>query len=177
MTALSVEDYLAAEDRSDIRHEYIAGQIYAMTGTSVRHNQIIGRLFRKISGIAEEKNCDVFFSDVKVHLNIAGADIFYYPDLMVCCDPTDNHDYYRRNPCLIVEVLSNSTARTDQQEKRLAYTQIESLQCYLLLAQDKPEATLYRREQHHWQAEQYQAKDSFTLPCIDTPIVLADCYP
>ena len=84
-------------------------------------------------------------SDMKVRLRVASDDAFYYPDLMLACDPEDRATYYRTRPCLIVEVLSDTTQRIDRREKLLAYTSIDSLQEYLLLSQNGVEATLHRR--------------------------------
>jgi Uma2 family endonuclease len=83
-------------------------------------------------------------ADMKVYLKIAGEDVFYYPDLLVSCDPEDNEKYYRTRPCLIVEVLSPTTERIDRREKFMAYTSLPSLQEYILIAQDR-QAVIYMR--------------------------------
>jgi len=174
---ISVENYLAGEDSSDIRHEYLAGRVYAMTGASVRHNRIAGHLFAALYPATQAKNCDLFMSDVKLRLNMSGDDVFYYPDLMVCCDEDDNHPYYRTQPCLIIEILSDSTERIDRREKRFAYTQIQSLQGYFLLAQDDMQATLYRRQANEWLVERYTEAEQFiNLPCLESSISLKACY-
>ena len=111
---LSVPDYLAFEESSEIKHEYINGEIYAMAGTSVRHNRIVGNLYTRLLERMRGSPCEVFFVDVKLHLQQLRQDIFYYPDVMVCCDPQDREPYYRTRPCLVVEVLSSGTARIDQ---------------------------------------------------------------
>ena len=113
---LTVEDYLEGELTSEIRHEYIGGRVYAMTGASVTHNLIAGNLFAALRTLSRGAGCRVFMSDLKVRLQIAGEDIFYYPDVMLCCDPTESETHYRTHPCLIVEVLSKSTQRIDRRE-------------------------------------------------------------
>ncbi len=173
---LSVEDYLASEDGSDIRHEYIGGQLYAMTGTSVRHNRIARSVLVALDAQLRGSPCEVFMADVKLRLTIAGEDIFYYPDLMVCCDPTDHADYYRTRPCLIIEILSDSTERIDRREKLLSYMQIDSLQAYLILSQQAMQATLYRREPS-WHPEIFTAPQAvLKLPCAGLELSLATVY-
>ncbi len=173
---LTVEDYLAGEDASDIRHEYIGGRIYAMTGASVRHNRIAINLLTAIEPAARAKGCEVFMADVKLHLQAGGEDVFYYPDLMVCCDPSDDHPYYRERPCLLVEILSESTERIDRREKWMAYTQIPGLQGYLILAQERMQASLYRRDAD-WRGVHVDEPDQcLDLPCVELAPTLAALY-
>lgn len=173
---LTVEDYLAAEDASDIRHEYIGGRLYTMTGASVRHNHIAGNLFAMLHPAARAKGCEVFMTDVKLHLQAGGEDVFYYPDLMACCDPSDDHPYYRERPCLLVEILSESTERIDRREKWMAYTQIPSLQGYLILSQEQTRASLYRRDAD-WRGVHFSEPDQrLDLPCVELTPVLDALY-
>ncbi len=171
---ISVEDYLQGELTSDIRHEYMGGKVYAMVGASDRHNLIAGNLFAALRPLGRGTPCQIFMSDMKVRLNVAGEDAFYYPDLVLASDPQDRERYYRSRPCLIVEVLSEATARIDRREKLLAYTGIDSLQEYLLLAQDRPEAELHRR-QDGWRALRF-TEGSIPITCLDTEIPLAATY-
>jgi Uma2 family endonuclease len=113
-------------------------------------------------------------SDMKVRLNIAGEDAFYYPDLMLCCDPTDRETYYRRHPCLLVEVMSESTERIDRREKLLAYTQIDSLQAYLLLSQDRQLAEIHRRRAE-WRIER-QIAGVLTIDCLGLKLAIEQIY-
>ncbi|MFO1422116.1 MAG: Uma2 family endonuclease [Candidatus Competibacteraceae bacterium] len=174
---LSVEDYLAFEERSEIKHEYINGEIYAMAGASIRHNRIAGNLFARLLAHLRGSPCEVFVADVKLHLKELGADIFYYPDLMVCCDPNDRDPYYRTRPCLLVEVLSSGTARIDRGEKLFAYARLDSLQGYLLLEQDRIGAALHWREGGDWRRAEFSDPDAeLTLPCAGLTIQLAELY-
>lgn len=174
---LSVADYLALEERSEIKHEYINGEIYAMAGTSVRHNRITLNLASRLIGRLRGSTCEVFVADVKLHLQEIGVEIFYYPDLMVCCDPNDHDPYYRTRPCLIVEVLSGGTARIDQREKLFAYTRLDSLQGYLLLEQDRVGATLHWRENGDWHRTEFNdSRAALTLPCAGLTVTLAELY-
>src|SRR5436190_384067 len=115
-------------------------------------------------------------SDMKV--KIPDTDIFYYPDVFVACDPGDNAQYFRARPTVIFEVLSRQTERTDQYEKRLAYGLIPSLRVYLLVAQDKPELTVFRRTRtERWSAEVVAGpKAILKLPEIKINIALSRIY-
>lgn len=174
---LSVSDYLAFEESSEIKHEYINGEIYAMAGTSVRHNRIAGNLYTRLLERLRGSPCEVFFADVKLHLQQLRQDIFYYPDVMVCCDPQDREKYYRTRPCLVVEVLSGGTARVDQREKLFAYTRLDSLQGYLILDQDRISATLHWREGSEWRLTEFNdSAAELTLPCVNLTIRLEELY-
>jgi Uma2 family endonuclease len=144
-TRLPVEDYLAYETDGRLRHEYLAGEIFAMTGASLEHNIISGNLFNAISNHLRGGPCRAFMSDFKVRLKIGMDEIFYYPDVMVACGQGGIEKYYLTSPVLIIEVLSPSTEAIDRREKALHYRQIATLEEYALVAQDGCEVTLYRR--------------------------------
>ncbi len=174
---LSVADDFAFEERSEIKHEYINGEIYTMAGASTRQNRITLHLASRLMGHLRGSPCEVFVADVKLHLKELGVEIFYYPDLMVCCDPNDRDPYYRTRPCLIVEVLSGGTARVDQREKLFAYARLDSLQAYLLLEQDRIGATPHWREGNDWRwAEFSDSQAELTLPCAGLTVRLAEPY-
>ncbi len=164
LNLLTVEEYLESEPDSKIRHEYVAGQVYAMAGASEAHNLIVGNIFALLRPHLRGSSCRTFVSDMKVKVKTQQADIFYYPDLLVTCDPNDNKKYFKTNPSFIVEVLSNSTETTDRREKRcdpaavsaakerasrqrINYHQtIESLQEYVLVSQDEIKVEIYRKD-------------------------------
>lgn len=167
---LSVEDYLIGEDGAEVRHEYIAGQVYAMTGSSDRHGLIAGNLFARLHQLTRGGPCQLFANDMKVRLLIDGEDIFYYPDLLLACDPDDRATYYRSHPCLLVEVLSPSTARLDRREKFWAYKTLPSLQEYLLISQDERRVQCHRRS-NDWQPE-VMTSGAVQLDCVNAAIDL-----
>ncbi len=171
---LTVEEYLANERTSEVRHEYVGGRLYAMSGASDRHNLIAGNLFALLRAHTRGTPCQLFVSDLKLRLTRGAVEIFYYPDLMLCCDPEDRESYYRRRPCLLVEVLSESTSLTDRREKLLAYTGIETLQAYLLVSQDRPEVTLYRRADN-WR-EQVLTEGDVPIDCLDVRVPVQAIY-
>ena len=109
---IAVEKYLKLEQDAQIRHEYVAGQVYAMAGASEAHNLIVTNLVALLRPHLRGSSCRTFVSDMKVKVKTQQADIFYYPDLLVTCDTNDNKKYFKTNPNLIVEVLSDSTETT-----------------------------------------------------------------
>ncbi len=150
--SVSVEDYLTGERGGEVRHEYIAGQAYAMVGAGRSHGLIVTALALAIGPDTRKSGCQLFIADMKVRLSIAGDDIFYYPDLVLSCDPGDREDYFITRPCLIIEVLSKTTERIDRREKLLAYQTLGSLQEYVLATQDHPRFEIFRRA-NGWRRE------------------------
>jgi Uma2 family endonuclease len=140
---LSFADYLAYEQRGDIRHEYVAGYAYAMAGASEAHNRIAGNLYFHLRAAARGGSCGVFIADMKVRID--AHDVCYYPDVAVVCDPADSDAYIKRRPCLLVEVLSPSTQTIDLREKWLAYRVIPGLAYYLVVSADSRHVQVHRR--------------------------------
>ena len=134
---IAVEDYLQGELSSDIKHEYVNGDVYAMAGASEAHNLVTGNLFAALHNHLRGTSCKVFVSDMKTYIQTKTVDRFYYPDIQVCCQKEDAAHYYKQSPTLIIEVLSDSTQRADRVEKFDNYRQIKSLEEYVLVSQDK----------------------------------------
>lgn len=181
MTALAAmkrfitpQEYLEGELRSEVRHEYVDGQVYAMVGASDRHGLIVNAVAFALTPKAREHRCQLFTSDMKVRLDFAGQEVYYYPDLLLVCDNSDRATYYRECPCLIVEVLSESTERTDRREKLLAYQQLPSLEAYLLVAQDARRVEVFRRATG-WRHELH-TEGAIDLPCLGSALALDDVY-
>lgn len=171
---IDIEQYLAGEQHSEIRHEYIDGQVYAMGGASDRHGLITNALAFALTPAARQRRCQLFSADMKLRLNIADKTVFYSPDLLLSCDPTDRDAYFRSRPCLIVEVLSETTERIDRREKLLAYQTLPSLREYLLVAQDSRRVEVYRRSLD-WFPEYFVA-GSVRLDCLDIDLELDAIY-
>ena len=173
---ISVEDYLSGEQLSDVKHEYIAGKVYAVAGASWWHNRVSGRLFSKLEFHLDGKPCMPFTGDMKVRMRIKNQDLFYYPDIVVTCDPRDVGGYFLSFPKLIIEVLSESTERLDRTEKMNHYLTLPSLEEYLLVAQDKPEVTIFRRRTG-WEPELYQGVEALVnLETVGYQLTLAALY-
>lgn len=112
MPLMSEAEYLEMEKQSNCRHEYINGYIYAMTGGSRTHNKITTNIDFALHQHLKGTSCEVYMNDVK--LKIAHKHSYYYPDLMLGCSRDESDDYYLTQPCLLIEVLSPSTVRTDR---------------------------------------------------------------
>ena len=176
---ISIEDYLEGEQHTDTKHEYLAGQVVAMGGASDKHGLIAGSLYAALLPAARRKGCQLFIADMKVRVNHDSDSYFYYPDLLLSCQPDDQESaYYRRHPCLLVEVLSPSTERIDSREKLLAYRLLPSLREYLLLRQDRVQADLYQRgDEGRWEHHTFtQPDDVLALRCLDAAVSLRDVY-
>ena len=114
---LTVDAYLQGERDARQRHEYVAGRVYAMTGASVYHNRIALALASVLRDKLAGRTCDVFMADMKLQTRQA----FYYPDLLVVCDPQDVDQYTKSRPVMVAEVISPNSRNIDEREKRLAY--------------------------------------------------------
>jgi Uma2 family endonuclease len=176
LALLSEADYLEGEKHSPVRHEYVAGRVFAMSGSSRAHNRIAGNLFTWLKAKIAGTPCEVYMSDVK--LRIAHRQIYYYPDLVLACDPKDSHEYYLERPCLVVEILSPSTAKIDRREKLLAYQAIPSLQAYVVVAQDRCCIEVYTpMEAGQWRQTIYtDAAEFLDLPCVHGQIQAEEVY-
>lgn len=129
---LSPEDYLQGEASADFKHEFMAGEVWAMVGASDAHVTIAGNLFFLLKQTLKNGPCRVYISDMKVQVEKANA--FFYPDVLVSCDSKDrDNKLYKQHPCFIAEVLSPSTEAFDRGEKFNAYRQLDSLQNYWLI--------------------------------------------
>lgn len=168
------KEYLEGEKLTSVKHEYVNGKVYAMGGASDKHGLIAGNLFASIHARLSDR-CDIFMSDMKLHTNKNDDECYYYPDILVSCDTTDSHPYYREKPTLIIEVLSSSTERIDRTEKRERYQAIPELQEYVLVAQEFPKVEVYRRNQA-WRCEEYFIEHSFRLESVDMEFKVADVY-
>ncbi len=176
LRSMTVEEYFRFEEDSPTRHEYIAGEVYAMSGATVRHNLIAGTIFGLLLD-AEVNPCRVFMNDMRVE--VAG-DRYYYPDVVVICSPIAEFDVVARGPCVVVEVTSPSTARIDRGEKLEAYRRIPTLRAYLVVDHRR------RRVERHWRnapSDEWvreeiagEAQMAVTVPCLDVSLTLDAIY-
>ena len=172
---LSVADYLAGERDVDVRHEYVDGQVYAMAGASDRHNRIALNIASRLNDHLAGDECEAFISDMKVKV---APTLYYYPDVVVTCDAPGGDRYFRTEPRLIVEVLSPTTERIDRTEKLHAYRRVESLQEYVLVAQDTMAVELHRRgADGAWTREVCtEPEEQFTRASVGLTLNLNDVY-
>ena len=175
ISRLSHEEYLQGELESDVRHEFHDGLVFAMAGAGEKHNTISLNIATALRQKSRGTACRTFMADMKLY--IPALNRFYYPDILLTCDPDDNHEYYKQRPCLIVEVLSPATENIDRREKLLAYQDIPSLKEYLMVSQDEHRMELYRRAGDHWQYFLLDDEaDVLTLECIDLELTMAGVY-
>jgi Uma2 family endonuclease len=173
---ISEEDYLEGEKISDVRHEYCNGKVEAMAGSSKQHNRIAGNMYIALSLMSCNLPCEIYSSDLKV--KVASRNSYYYPDVVASCDEDDNSDNYCvEKPCLIIEVLSKSTAQKDYCEKLLAYQTLSSLQNYLIIAQDKCHIDLFYREEQGWWFKTFtQLEERIAFSCPAGEITVKEIY-
>ena len=173
---ITVDEYLTGELVSEVKHEFIDGEAHAMAGASMPHNDIALNAYSALRLKLRGGPCKAHVSDIKVKLLVRGKDIFYYPDLMVGCDPRDTNLFFLRYPKFIIEVLSPATSRTDRQEKLQNYTSIPSLEEYLLVYQDQAQVILHRRRSD-WTGEVTIGLEStIYLESVDLALPLAQLY-
>lgn len=149
---MTEEEYLEFEDQTEMRHEYINGAVYAMSGASLAHNQITFRLATGLSNRLRGGPCEVFLLDLKLKLELASDRIFYYPDVMAACRREEWSKVFIRKPTVVAEVLSPSTQHIDRREKSLNYFREGSIEEYLVLSQEERRAVIHRRGER-WELE------------------------
>ena len=177
-SGFSPQDYLILEEENTIRHEYRYGSVYAMAGGSDDHDELSLNLIELLRQKLRDRGCSVRSGNVKV--SYADA-FFYYPDAFVTCDPRDRADrYVKRYPKFIAEVLSPSTEKFDKGEKFADYQQLESLEEYVLIAQDAMRVECRRRVQGEsgecWETEIYEKGDRILFPSIELEVAIEELY-
>lgn len=170
------EEYLAFEEQSPYRHEYINGAVYAMGGASLAHNQIAQALVVALRSHLRGGPCKPFFLEAKLEIRTGRDKIMYYPDAMVSCRPEDRTDQIVRNPKLVMEILSRSTQHIDRREKAMTYQRVEAIEEYVLIAQNRPRVIVHRRADD-WRAMLYSAMDTrVEFRSIGLHMTLAQIY-
>jgi len=175
LPTMTVEEYLRFEESSEIKHEYVAGEVYAMSGGTVRHDRIATNVLVRLSLVARPGPCDVFSSNMRVEV---ARDRYYYPDVTVLCTPVAESDIVTRNPGVVVEVTSPSTARIDRGEKLDAYRSISSLQAYLIIDHRRRRVERHARDANsgEWRREEIVGEGRVGVPCLDVELTLEEIY-
>ncbi|MBW3598839.1 MAG: Uma2 family endonuclease [Planctomycetes bacterium] len=174
---LSVEDYLAGELASPIKHEYVGGVVYAMAGARNVHNLIASNTLVALGTRLRGGSCRPYNSDTKIRIRLPTQVRFYYPDVSVICRPNPQSDSFQDEPAVVVEVLSRKTRRIDEGEKRDAYQMIPSLAAYLLVEQEFPAVTVHRRTEQGFVTETHTELETvIALPEIAAELPLAEIY-
>ncbi len=164
-------DYLAGELRAKVKHEFLDGDVYAMTGASENHNLLALNMASELRNQLKGTPCRTFMADMKVKARQA----FFYPDVMVVCERDNEDEYYKNAPIIVVEVLSKTTRKFDQTVKRQRYQALPSLEEYLLIEQDKGEIEVFRRRDG-WQSSYYYLGDEIHFYSVDVTVAVEDIY-
>ena len=172
-------EYLALEARSPVRHEYIAGEIFAMTGASIRHNIIALNIATALRTHLRGTPCRALMEGVKLYLKKERS--YFYPDVMVTCEPRllelDAQVQVVDSPVLIVEALSPSTEGIDRREKLRAYRTLPSLKEYAMVSQDTCKVELHRRRGDiGWDIITFEPGDTVELASVELALPIADVY-
>lgn len=169
---ISVEEYLEGEKYSDTRHEFIDGELYDMVGATEAHVQIavafVAALHRHLRGTG----CRAAMADMKFRI----GDNFYYPDVIVTCEPRSADAVFWTSPVLAIEVLSPGSVAHDTRHKRAIYTSVESLREYVLVEQDRREVRVVGRSASGWDTAMYAGSDRLHLASVDLTISLDEIY-
>ena len=177
-TSLTPEEYLAFERKATTKHEYLNGQIVAMSGASFAHNFITVNIATSLNVQLMEGECRVATSDMRV--KVTEIDSYFYPDVVVVCGEPRAEDATfdtLLNPTLIVEVLSPSTEGYDRGEKFEHYQQIASLKDYILISQDEVHVEHYYRQGSEWLRSEFrELVDVLSLLSINCELRLQDVY-
>jgi Uma2 family endonuclease len=172
------EEYLALERKAGYKSEYLDGQITAMTGASRAHNIINTNLVRILGTELADEPCELYAADMRVRVGYHHS--YVYPDVVIACGSPTFEDVELDtliNPTIIIEVLSPSTEIYDRGSKSARYRQIDSLQEYLLVAQDRPAIEHYFRRDNEWSIADIQGLDGqVELPSINCTVFLSDIY-
>lgn len=174
-TKRSVEDYLEGEKISPVKHEYVDGEVFAMAGTSDKHNRIAVNLTTALDNHLRDSPCEPFSGEIKVR---AAHNVYYYPDILVSCEENPESPYFRNEPILIIEVTSPSTETIDRREKLLFYLQMPSVQEYVIVSQSKIAVEVHRRQPDgRWITYYFNESDeTVELASVELTLPLTEIY-
>jgi len=176
---MSESEYLSFEAQSPTRHEYVAGEVFAMTGTTMRHNAVALNLVSTLRTHLKGSPCRAFMSDIRVRVQRQGA--YYYPDIVVnCSDAGQSEDLDAvtiTDPVLIVEVLSPSTEAIDRREKLIAYRTLPSLVEYVLVSTDRARVEVHRLDgDGKWVKIEYVGDEPVALTSVGLNVAMRSVY-
>lgn len=177
VATFTVAEYLALEEASDTRHEYLNGYIYAMAGGTPEHAQMAGNIITALNNALEESPCIVYTSDVRLELN---PNHYVYPDVSVSCDGRDRksaREKYIHYPGLLAEVTSDSTELNDHLDKLLAYSGTPSVHDYLIVSHRQRLIEHYQRQDDGaWRYQHHGSGDTIALTHLGIQIDVDSVY-
>ena len=172
--AMSVGEYLRRERDGDLKHEYVGGFVYplhAQAGSTGTHARICLNIAVALYPHAEAQGCRLYQEGMQLHLSRSNS--FFYPDVMLVCDVDAPSEYYETLPCLLVEVLLPTTSSNDRRDKDRAYTDLPSLQTYLIVSQTERYVVAYERsEGGEWQMRELRGQGEVLVPCLGESLTL-----
>lgn len=173
---ISPEDYLTAEAASPIKHEYRDGEVYTMAGGTDAHVTIALNVWALLRGHLRGQGCRAYALDMKAWVETLNC--YYYPDVMVTCDDRDRaNTTFKQHPCLIVEVLSESTEAFDRGDKFADYRHLDSLQEYGVISQTRQQVEVFRRnDEGLWVLHPYGEGDRVALTSVGWDGAIAEIY-
>jgi len=173
---MTADDFLAWEQIQVEKHEFVAGEVFAMVGTRREHVVVSGNIFAALKQHLRGTPYHAYIADLK--LRVEAADAFFYPDVMVSCHPNDNKaEQFISYPTLIVEVLSDSTAAYDRGGKFVAYRSLESLQEYVIVDIDARRVECFRRTtDNEWLLHDYYGNVNCEFQSLGISLALADIF-
>lgn len=169
---LSVEEYLAFEEREESRHEYLGGAVLELPGASVRHGDVKNAIVFALHAHLRGTPCRVYSTAMKLRV----ADAFYYPDVLVSCGPPDFSAAYLTAPVLVAEVAAEASESRDMLEKRVAYLTLPSLREYLVASEREARVTVFRRTPEGWEQEICAAGDQVRMTVVGLTIPVERLY-
>ena len=176
---ISPEHYLEMERASDTKHEYYKGEVFAMSGASLPHNDIFHNVYGALTFFLKGKGCKPYGSDLRIH--IPKDSLYTYPDISIICGKPQTTDIFRDNiinPSVIIEILSKSTKDYDRGTKFTLYRSIKTLKEYILIDSTSVSVEIFtRQEDNSWILTEFkQQSDRFTITTISLTLYLKDIY-
>ena len=175
----TIEEYLEIENASDEKHEYYHGEIFAMSGAKLPHNEITSNLHYRLRQQLQGKPCQPYGSDLRIY--IEKNTLFTYPDFSIFCgevNTLNNDEMNALNPTIIIEVLSPSIKSYDRGEKFMLYRGIPSLKEYILIDSEAIQIEAFAiNAGGNWELREFKSiEDTLVMPAIQVSISLTDIY-
>jgi len=172
---VTVDEYVRLEASSELRHEYVGGEMFEMAGASRRHARIAMNIATAFFAVTRRRRvCETFVADGLLQ---AADDVFYYPDVMVACGPASATDRIVRDPSIVVEVTSPSTGSIDHREKLATHRRIAPIRTYLIVEQSRRSVERHwRNEAGEWRGETLAGDGSIAIPVLELELTLEEIY-
>lgn len=170
---LTPEEYLAFEAEAEERHEYEGGRLWAMSGATVRHNEVVQNVAEVLRPAARARGCRLYTETVKLR---TPDERFSYPDVMVVCDPSDDDPVSRARPCFLLEVLSPSTEHRDRVVKLRAYRTLPGLEQYAIADPERREVEVFERRGEFWTHAVLDGEAALEVRCLGVAVGLETLF-